>query len=177
MRVEIDVILEADLNAPQVTELGLLAEQHGIRAIWTQNYARARDAFMIAMPLALASKRIRIGVLAVSAYEMHPLKIANATLTLNEAAAGGACVVIGAGGEWPGVMGVGYGKRITGTHEALEIIKAACNGEVVNRHGEVYSAQGYMAPWSLDKPLHRRSTADRPAPRCCGWRQTSPTAS
>jgi alkanesulfonate monooxygenase SsuD/methylene tetrahydromethanopterin reductase-like flavin-dependent oxidoreductase (luciferase family) len=66
--MDLDIILEADLNSTQVKELGLLAEEYGFRTIWTQNYARARDAFMIAMPLALASKTIRVGVLAVSAY-------------------------------------------------------------------------------------------------------------
>ena len=152
MTMKFDVILEADLSAPQVTELGLLAEEQGLRAVWTQNYARSRDAFMIAMPLALASKRIRVGVLAVSAYESHPLKIANAAMTLNEAAPGGACVVVGAGGEWPGVMKVGYGRRITGTHEALEIIKGACSGEVLNFEGNVYSARGYVARWTKNEP-------------------------
>ena len=74
--MDLDIILEADLTAPQVKELGLLAEQYGFRAVWTQNYARARDAFMIAVPLALASKKIRVGVCIVSPYEMHPLKMA-----------------------------------------------------------------------------------------------------
>jgi alkanesulfonate monooxygenase SsuD/methylene tetrahydromethanopterin reductase-like flavin-dependent oxidoreductase (luciferase family) len=66
--MQLDIILEADLNAQEVKELGLLAEEYGFRALWTQNYARARDAFMIAVPLALASKSIRVGVLAVSPY-------------------------------------------------------------------------------------------------------------
>jgi 5,10-methylenetetrahydromethanopterin reductase len=145
--MELDIILEPDLTPAQVTELGLLAEDYGFRAIWTQNYSRARDAFLVAMPLALASKRIRIGVMAISAYEMHPLKIANAILTLDEAAPGGACVVIGAGGEWPEVIGVDYGKRITGTREALSIIRRAAQGEFINDDGEVYNAHWYSAPW------------------------------
>jgi alkanesulfonate monooxygenase SsuD/methylene tetrahydromethanopterin reductase-like flavin-dependent oxidoreductase (luciferase family) len=148
--MEIDIILEADLTPREVRELGLLAEDYGFRAIWTQNYARARDAFMIAVPLALASKRIRVGVLAVSAYEMHPLKIANAALTLNECAPAGACVVVGAGGEWPAIQKVDYGKRLTGTREALQMIKDAASGETVMSEGEVYHARGFQAPWSTN---------------------------
>ena len=146
--MQLDIILEADLNAREVKELGLLAEDYGFRALWTQNYARARDAFMIAVPLALASKSIRVGVLAVSPYEMHPLKIANATLTLNECASAGACVVVGAGGEWPGILHVDYGKRITGTREAIELIRNSASGEVINYDGEVYSARYFTAAWS-----------------------------
>ncbi len=148
--MQLDIILEADLNAQEVKELGLLAEEYGFRALWTQNYARARDAFMIAVPLALASKSIRVGVLAVSPYEMHPLKIANAILTLNECASAGACVVVGAGGEWPGILQVGYGKRITGTREAIEIIKNSASGELVNYEGEVYNARYFAAGWSTE---------------------------
>jgi 5,10-methylenetetrahydromethanopterin reductase len=103
---------------------------------------------MIAVPLALASRSIRVGVLAVSPYEMHPLKIANAMLTLNECASAGACVVVGAGGEWPGVLNLEYGKRITGAREAIGLIQHAASGEVVNFDGEVYSARYFSAGWS-----------------------------
>ena len=123
--MKLDIILEADLTPAEIKELGLLAEQYNFRAIWAQNYARARDAFMTMVPVAEATKNIKLGVLIVSPYEMHPLKIANSVLTLNEYAGGRAMVTVGAGGEWPGVMNVGYGKRITGTRETLEIIKGS----------------------------------------------------
>ena len=150
--MELDLILEPDLTPSEIQELGLLAERYGFRAIWAQNYARARDAFMSVVPLAGASERIRIGVVVVSPYELHPLKIANAVLTLNEYAHGRACIVIGAGGEWPGVIGVGYGKRITGAREALELVKNACTGDVVNYEGDVYKSRGFIASWATDAP-------------------------
>ncbi len=150
--MDLDIILEADLTPDQITELGLLAEQYGFRAIWAQNYARARDAFMSVVPLARATSRIRVGVVIVSPYEMHPLKIANAALTLNEYCGGRANVAIGAGGEWPMVMKVGYGKRITGTREAIEIVKRSFEAPVVNFSGEVYHAQGFAAPWHDHPP-------------------------
>jgi hypothetical protein len=43
---------------------------------------------------------------------MHPLNMANAPLTLNEHCHGCARLIVGAGGEWPGVMQVRYGRRI-----------------------------------------------------------------
>ena len=143
--MELDIILEADLTPAEITELGLLAESYGFRAIWAQNYARARDAFMSIVPLAQASSRIGIGVVIVSPYEMHPLKIANATLTLNEYCDGRGLVVVGAGGEWPGVIKVGYGKRVAGAREAIEIVKGACREPVFNYDGDVYHAQGFSA--------------------------------
>jgi len=150
--MDLDIILEADLQPAQIRELGLLAEGMGIRGIWAQNYARARDAFMTMVPLAEASKKIRVGVVVVSPYEMHPLKIANAVMTLNEFSNGRAMVTIGGGGEWPMVMKVGYGKRITGAREAIEIVKKATLREAFTYDGKVYSALGFAAPWAEDNP-------------------------
>ena len=150
--MELDIILEADLPPSQIQQLGLLAEQYNFRAIWAQNYARARDAFMSLVPLAQASKRIKVGVVVVSPYEMHPLKIANALLTLNEYSDGRAIVTVGAGGEWPGVMNVGYGKRITGAREALEIIKGSFASGKLDYTGEVYSARLFNTAWATDTP-------------------------
>jgi alkanesulfonate monooxygenase SsuD/methylene tetrahydromethanopterin reductase-like flavin-dependent oxidoreductase (luciferase family) len=145
--MELDIILEADLKPAEITELGLLAEKYGFRAIWAQNYARARDAFMSVVPLAEATNSIRVGVVIVSPYEMHPLKIANATMTLNEYCNGRAAVVIGAGGEWPGVLNVPYGRRVRGAREAIEIVKGAIREPSLNYKGEVYQARGFAAPW------------------------------
>lgn len=145
--MDIDLVLEADLTPGQIRELGILAEGYGFRAIWAQNYARARDAFMSVMPLAEATSRIGIGVVVVSPYEMHPLKMANALLTLNEFSQGRAMMVVGAGGEWPGVMAVGYGKRVTGFREALDIVKGACAGKVLNYKGEIYRSRAWIAHW------------------------------
>lgn len=145
--MKLDIILEPDLRPTEIRELGLLAEKYGFRGIWAQNYARARDAFMTMVPVAEATKKIRLGVVIVSPYEMHPVKIANAVLTLNEYCGGRAMVVVGAGGEWPGVMNVGYGKRVTGAREALEIIKSSFGDETLNYDGEVYSVLGFATPW------------------------------
>ena len=59
--MEIDIILEADVTPARVAELAAIAESYGIRGLWTQNYANARDAFMCLMPAATATKKIMLG--------------------------------------------------------------------------------------------------------------------
>lgn len=145
--MKLDIVIESKVGAERFRELGLLAEKFGFDGIWAQNYSRAPDAFMTAVPMAMASSRIRVGVAVISPYEAHPLKIANAALTLNELSGGRASVVVAAGGEWPGVMNIGLGKRITGAREALEIITAARGDGVVNYDGEVYKAQAFSSRW------------------------------
>ncbi|TDJ47650.1 MAG: LLM class flavin-dependent oxidoreductase [Gammaproteobacteria bacterium] len=147
----LDIALESKIGPAAFSELGLLAEQYGFRAIWAQNYARAPEAFMTAVPLALASKSIKVGVAVVCPHEMHPLKIANAVLTLNEYADGRACVVVTSGGEWPGVLKTKSGE-ITRTREALEIIKTSFGDEVVEYAGEIYNARAFTTTWTTQPP-------------------------
>lgn len=150
--METDIILEADVTPAQVAELAQLAEGYGIRGLWTQNYADGRDPFLCLMPAAAATKKIMLGAVVISPYEMHPLKIANAVSTLNEYANGRGMVVIGGGGQWPGVLGVQYGKRVTGCGEAVAMVKRAVAGELVKWDGEVYKARYFRSTWVKGPP-------------------------
>ena len=94
--MDIDIILEPDLDPEQINELGIKAEEYGINAIWTSNYFSHWDPFLSLIPLAQTTKKIKFGPLAVSPFEMHPLKIANSLITLNEMSQGRAQVAVGA---------------------------------------------------------------------------------
>lgn len=150
--MEIDIILEADVTPARVAELAAIAESYGIRGLWTQNYANARDAFMCLMPAAMATRKIMLGAVVISPYEMHPLKIANAVATLNEYSNGRGMVVIGGGGEWPGVLNKPYGKRVKGLGEAVAMAKRAVRGDVVVWDGEVYKSRYFRSTWVKGTP-------------------------
>ena len=155
--MDLDLILEPDLSPDAIKELGLLAERLNFRAIWAQNYSSARDAFMSLVPLAQASKQILIGVVIVCPYEMHPMKITNAVLSLNEYAHGRGMVVIGSGGEWPEVMRSRvfhstYGKRRNNIREALEITKKSIADKKISYEGKAYSALRFSTAWHKESP-------------------------
>ena len=82
--MDIDIILEADVSPQQMKELAVEAERLGVRALWSSNYHQNWDGFLALAPAAAATSKILLGPLAVSPWEMHPLKMANAVLTLNE---------------------------------------------------------------------------------------------
>ena len=149
--MHLDLALESKVGPDEFRELGLLAEQYGFRAIWVQNYARAPEAFMTAVPLALASSKINVGVAVVCPHEMHPAKIANMVLTLNEYARGRASVVVTSGGDWTGVLKTRTGE-VTRTREALEIIKATRGDKAVNYSGEFYDVQAFTTQWTTQPP-------------------------
>ncbi len=148
--MKIDIMLEPDQSPEQVAELALLAEGYGLRALWAQNYVSARDPFMCLVPAALSTMTIKLGVVVVSPYEMHPMKIGNAVLTLNEFCQGRAEVVIGGGGYWCGRMGVQAHRMVRAVREAIEIVKGGSANEAFQNHGQLYNAYGYNSDWASD---------------------------
>jgi len=139
--VDVDLILEPDLNPSQITELGLAAESYGIRAIWTSNYFAHWDPFIGLAKLAESTSRLRMGALAVSPFEMHPLKIANALLTLNEISDGRAQVAVGAGEGNLDAMDLKKPKKVVlAIREAIEIVRLAGRGGLKQGYdGEIYN--------------------------------------
>lgn len=150
--MQIHIIVEPDLTASELCELGLLAESQGIAGLWLQNYAAGADPFMTLVPLAQASSRIKLGVVIVSPQELHPLKLATSLLTLNEMSNGRGMVTMGRGGEWLGVMGGDFVPRVAALKEALSIVRAVARGKGKSKTGltmpgEYYKAQYFRTPW------------------------------
>ncbi len=163
--MDVDLILEPDLNPSQITELGLAAEKYGIRAIWTSNYFAHWDPFLSLAKLAESTSRIRMGALAVSPFEMHPLKIANALLTLNEISGGRAQVAVGAGEGNLDAMDLKKPKKVVlAIREAIEIVRLAARGGLKRGYkGEIYNVNLPCAyDWLQATPPTVYGTAYRP---------------
>ena len=84
LNMRIDIILEPKASSDAFAELGALAESYGMGAVWTANHDSARDPFICFTQLARVSKKIRMGPIASSPFEYHPLKMANLLFALNE---------------------------------------------------------------------------------------------
>ncbi len=142
------IILEANNPPERIAELAQLAESYGMEGIWTSNMHDSRDPFVNFVDAARATKKIKLGPVAVSPYELHPLKMANALLTLNEISGGRAHIGVGAGdGGTATAMGMKAIRRVRATRECVEIIEAAATGEPVQYKGEMYSVMYYHSSW------------------------------
>ena len=139
--MKIDIILEPDLTPEEICDLGLLAESYGVDSVWTSNYFSHWDPFISLTQLANQSRKIKLGILAVSPFEMHPLKIANSLLTLNEISQGRAQIAVGAGEGNLTAMNLDTPKKIVlAVREALEIINKACSNDLKKGfEGEIFS--------------------------------------
>jgi len=157
--MDFEIIFEPDFPPDQLAELAVAAENYGIRALWASNFWAHWDGFISLVPVALATEGIELGVLAVSPFEMHPVKIANAIISLNEISQGRSMVAIGAGGGILRVMGKELAPKemriVRAVREAIEIVQGAASGEFHQPYkGELYE---------FDRPHHYKWVKHKPA--------------
>jgi 5,10-methylenetetrahydromethanopterin reductase len=150
--VRIDVILESNNPPERVAELGVLAERAGLGGVWVSNMNDARDPFINFVPLALQTSRIRLGPIAVSPFELHPMKMAGSLLTLNEVAKGRAQIVVGAGGGTVNAMGLKPTRVVRAVRECVEILRTAATGQPVRYAGELFKVGWYNPSWVRSPP-------------------------
>jgi 5,10-methylenetetrahydromethanopterin reductase len=155
--MKIDIVLDPSASADEISDLGRLAESLGIRAVWTANILSSRDPFMAFSVLARASEQIRMGPMAISPFELHPVKMANALLTLNEFSHGRANILVGGGGGASIAMGLKpnrrtmYPRMVRGVQECVEFLKGITPDRALNYQGEVFRVDGYQPAWARDE--------------------------
>lgn len=150
--MEIDIILNEFTSPQDAAELGLLAESYDLRGVWSSNYAWSRDPFFTLSLLADRSSTIRLGPMAISPAELHPLKMANLLFSLNELSNGRAMIMVGGGGAVLQSIGLKRERMIRRTRECLEILKGASPDKTMNYTGDIYKVYGYKPEWYTDAP-------------------------
>ncbi len=165
--MRIHFILEPD-SPERFRDLGRLAEQLGFEAVWAPNILSARDPFLAFSLLARESRTIRMGPVAISPFELHPLKMANAVLTLNELSGGRANLVVGGGGGTMIGMGLKPDRRAThprmvqGVRECVEFLRAVSPTTPLNFDGELFQVQNYLPDWATAPAPRLYVAANRP---------------
>ncbi|MEC9375832.1 MAG: LLM class flavin-dependent oxidoreductase [Pseudomonadota bacterium] len=165
--MDIDIILESTVSPSEFSEVAVAAEKLGIRAIWSSNYHQNYDAFLTLAPAAQNTSKILLGALAISPWEMHPLKMSNALMTLNEISNGRAIVAISGGGGVLGSMGWKTNKnaeiwpirnkktgqrypekKVRGVRECIEVLQMSRSGEMnYSYDGEIFQI---TRPFKMD---------------------------
>ncbi len=149
--MHVDLILDSRASADELAVLGEAAERAGIRGVWVSSLLDSRDPFSNLSLLARATSRLCLGAVAVNPFDTHPVKIAASFLTLNELAGGRARLVLGGGGEALAALDIQPHRRVRAVAEAVDIIKDAAAGQLVNYTGELYSVRNLQLDW-LSEP-------------------------
>jgi alkanesulfonate monooxygenase SsuD/methylene tetrahydromethanopterin reductase-like flavin-dependent oxidoreductase (luciferase family) len=149
--VDVEIIIGCEMHPQQVADFAAKAEEAGVRTLWHSNLPNGWDPFIGLSQAAVATSRIKLGVLALSPYEMHPVRIAYSIISLNELSKGRAVIGLGGGGA----MALATMNRardqnldfksmriVRGVREAAEIIYQMSSGKFYRGYeGEVFSVR------------------------------------
>ena len=149
--MQIDIILSEFATPQEAAELCVLAESYGMRGVWSSSYADGRDPFFVLALAASQTSAIQLGPLAVSPYELHPLKMANALESLHELSGGRGMICVGGGGGVIQALGMKRDRMIGHLRECLEILNGVSASKPNNYNGEFYKMWAHKLDWALEQ--------------------------
>jgi 5,10-methylenetetrahydromethanopterin reductase len=114
-------------------------EAGGAVQIWLANHLFQRDPVALAARVLGATARMKVALMAMSPFTMHPVQAAMAAATLDEYYPGRVtlCYGVGAPADLDSV-GIAPAKPLRPMREALEISRALLEGETVTREGQAF---------------------------------------
>ena len=143
-------------SADEIAELAQLAEQQGFAHLWLSGGSRTKDHFLRLASAASKTRRIQVGPIAISPFEMHPVRIGLSLLTLNEIAGGRASIVIGGGGDLAATLNIPLKNRVQSVAETVDLIHLLGRGGKINYRGRIFQTKRLFSPWqgALVPPLY-----------------------
>ena len=148
--MQVDVALEPVYSASELAELAQLAEEQGIATLWVTNDPQARDLFMLYMKAAEVTRRVRLGVMAISPFEIHPIKLSAALQTLNEISQGRASLVVGGAGAITANTRLDLSRRVRAVRECIDILQETNADKPLNYQGEIYPVWNFRTVWAVE---------------------------
>ena len=155
--MKIDIILDPTHTTEEFSELGVIAEKLGFNAVLTANYPSAIDPFINFSILAKETHKIRMGPVAISPFETHPLKLSNLLYGLNQLSNGRAKIIVGGGGGTLISMGLKPNRRtmypnmVQGVRECVEFLTGLSADKAISFNKDVFQITGPKPQW-IDQP-------------------------
>lgn len=129
-------------------------EAGGASTLWIANHLFLRDPTTLAMLALSQTTRLRVALMAVNPFTMHPVQAAMAAATLDELFPGRVvlCLGVGAPADLKAV-GIDASKPLKPMREALEAMRSLLSGETVKLAGDSFRIDN-----------RRLATGGRPVP-------------
>jgi 5,10-methylenetetrahydromethanopterin reductase len=134
-----------DLSTTQLVKLAQAAEAAGFDQIWVSHDLFLRSAPVLLGVLARETSRIRIGSGILNPYSQHPVELAMAAATLQEASQGRFLLGIGAGAaDFLGWAGIPRDHPLTCVRRTVAAVRALLGG------GRPADEPGVGRPWQRE---------------------------
>jgi 5,10-methylenetetrahydromethanopterin reductase len=136
-----DIGVALDGRAPIATigDQARLAEAGGATTLWIACHLFLRDPVTTAALALAATARIRVALMAMSPYSVHPVFAAMAAATLDEMFPGRVTLCLGVGAPADlAAAGIAAFKPLKTLSEAITLSRALLAGETVRHGGEIF---------------------------------------
>lgn len=151
-----DISISSDgRDAPDLLAAKTAAgEAGGASTLWIANHLFLRDPIALATMALSQTTRLRVGLMAVNPFTIHPVQVAMAAATLDELFPGRVvlCLGVGAPADLKAV-GIDASKPLKAMREALEATRSLLSGETVKLAGDSFRIDN-----------RRLATGGRPVP-------------
>lgn len=126
-----------------VPALAQAAEAAGAGTLWVASHLFLRDPITMAAVALGATRRLRVALMAMSPYAMHPVHIAMAAAALDELHPGRVVLCLGSGAPADReAAGIPAPHPVVGLREAMLICRGLLAGEAVRLDGRVFRLGG-----------------------------------
>ena len=151
------------------------AEEGGASTLWIACHLYLRDPVTMAALALGATRRIKVALMAMSPYSMHPVFIAMAAASLEEMYPGRVILCLGVGAPADlKAAGIDSPRPLVTLAEAIAICRSLLAGEMADFQGQVF---GVVRPAPGQRRRATCRSCSRPrAPTCCGSPAARPTA-
>ena len=126
-----------------IAALAGAAEEGGAATLWVASHLFLRDPIATAAIALSATRRIKVALMAMSPYAVHPVFTAMAAATLEEMFPGRVILCLGVGAPADlQAAGIVTSRPLTALAEAIGICRALFAGERVEQDGQIFRARG-----------------------------------
>ena len=140
-----DIGVSIDGRAPlfEIEAQAQAAEEGGASTLWIACHLFLRDPVTTAALALAATKKIKVALMAMSPYSIHPVYIAMAAASLDEKFAGRVSLCLGAGAPADlKAAGIASPRPLVAIGEAVKICRQLFAGEMADFDGQMFKVAG-----------------------------------
>lgn len=137
---ELGLAIDGFTPAADIAAQARAAEAGGVDALWIATHLFLRDPVALGAAALAATRTLKVALMAVSPYAMHPVHAAMGAATLDELYPGRVvlCLGVGAPGDQD-AAGITRPRPLATLREAIAVCRALFAGETIDHRGDVFT--------------------------------------
>lgn len=143
MSATLGLSMDGRVPMPEIPAQARAAEAGGVETVWIACHLFLRDPITMAALVLGATTKLRVALMAMSPYSVHPVFTAMAAASLEEMYPGRVTLCLGVGAPADlKAAGLDSPKPLATLSEAIRISRSLFAGDLINHDGQVFKVSG-----------------------------------